>query len=318
MATDVKNRFVQDLLSRFPLAKRLPASLSLYDLGQGQGRVYIRYSKVHSGQKTFFGLRKVDLQQLEGHNSLICFLWDEQREPLLVPFADFEDVFQSVAPADDGQYKAQVYLQPEGAELYVANAGRFNVEGYLGWNEFSCRTTDEAAVAALGLSHSQVQTLLGAIGVYKGNDIWVPSSDRAKLDWGLTESFGMRGELPATTEAIVDILGEVDVIWIKRGSSEIAALFEVEHSTPVYSGLLRFNDFHLTLPAIRPKFSVVSNDTRRSLFVRQVNRPTFRTSGLVELCTFLEYANVYDWWKRLKAKTNAMFCGGPESRDSTG
>ncbi|HEV2969714.1 MAG TPA: hypothetical protein VGY55_06970 [Pirellulales bacterium] len=299
MPNDIKTQFLADLLSRFPSAKKLPDSQSLYDLGGGNGRVYIRYSKVHPGRRTFYGLRKTDLLQLEGHNSTICFLWDGQSEPLLVPFADFEDVFQTVAPADDGQFKAQVYLQPEGAELYLVKAGRFNVESYFGWNELSSRASQEASAAALQLSHSQVQTLLGAIGTRKGNDIWVPASDRAKLDWGLASPFAIRGELPAISTPIADVLCEVDVIWMKRGSGDIAALFEVEHSTPVYSGLLRFNDFHLTLPTIRPRFSVVSNDARRSLFVRQVNRPTFRTSGLAELCTFLEYANVFDWWRRL-------------------
>jgi len=77
------------------------------------------------------------------------------------------------------------------------------------------------------------------------------------------------------------------------------ALFEVEHSTPIYSGLLRFNDVHLIAPIPISKFTIVSNDARRSLFARQVNRPTFKTSGLTELCTFLEYVDVFGWHKRI-------------------
>ena len=96
------------------------------------------------------------------------------------------------------------------------------------------------------------------------------------------------------------ILQEIDVIWLGRGASDLHALFEVEHSTPVYSGLLRFNDFHLTAPNNQSRFTVVSNDTRRALFTRQLRRPTFRTSGLSELCTFLEYVDVLAWHKRLK------------------
>jgi hypothetical protein len=307
---DVKHRFLADLFSRFPSARKLMGSQSLYDIGGGQGRVYIRYSKVHQGRRTFYGLRKTDLQQLEGHNSLICFLWDEQPEPLLVPFADFEDVFHSVEPADDGQYKVQVYLQEDSLDLYIASAGRFSAESYVGWNEFSSLISDEAARVAGQLSHCQVQTLLGAIGSCKGNDIWVPTSDRSALDWALVSTFNIHGALPAAAEPIARILSEIDVIWIRRGSGQIAALFEVEHSTPVYSGLLRFNDFHLVVPSMRPRFSVVSNDVRRSLFVRQINRPTFKASGLVDLCTFLEYANVYDWWKRLSTK------GAPSARSA--
>jgi hypothetical protein len=299
MSKDVKEKFLCDLHSRFPGIKKLPKSQSLYDLGPGNGRLYIRYSKVHDGTKTFFGLRRVDLNLLEGQSSIICLLWDDQREPLLIPYADFEDVFQSVKPADDGQYKVQVYLQPEGSELYIATAGRFNIESYFGWNELSTRTTEETMRLASQLTHSQVQGLLAAIGFGKGNDIWIPAADRPRLDTGVTRSVNLHAELPACFSQIAGILSEVDVIWIRRGSSELAAMFEIEHSMPVYSGLLRFNDFHILVPTMRPRFSVVSNDTRRSLFVRQVNRPTFKASGLSDICTFLEYANVYDWWKRL-------------------
>lgn len=299
MPIEVKQRFLQNLLIRFPTAKKLPDSKSLFDLGEGNGRLYVRYSKVHPGGKTFYGLRRFDLQQLEGHSSIICFLWDTQDEPLLIPFADFEDVFQSVDPADDGQYKSQVYLQQEGIELYIAGAGRFNVESYIGWNELNARPGNEVAAAAADLTHSQIQTLLGAIGFRKGNDIWIPMNDRIRLDWSFTEDYGLHNTLPAAAGPISEILSEVDVVWMKRGSGEITALFEVEHSTPVYSGLLRFNDFHLAVPSMHPRFTVVSNDTRRALFVRQVNRPTFKASGLVDICTFLEYANVYDWWKRV-------------------
>ena len=89
------------------------------------------------------------------------------------------------------------------------------------------------------------------------------------------------------------------MIWLERGAGTLHALFEVEYSTPVYSGLLRFNDILLTAPNLRARFSVVSNDERRSLFTRQLNRPTFRMSKLDEYCTFMEYASVYGWHRRL-------------------
>lgn len=218
-----------------------------------------------------------------------------------MPFAEYEDVFQSTHPAGDGQYKAQVFLQDDGTELYIARAGRFNVEGHFGWSEIEALVDSARFRDIPKLSHSQVQTLLGAIGAAKSYDLWIPLSDRAKLDWSITNPFECRDLLPYGFESVKDILQEVDVIWIQRGSSELRALFEVEHSTPIYSGLLRFNDIHLEAPGLRTTFSVVANDARRSLFVRQLNRPTFKTSGLSELCTFLEYANVFGWFNRVKA-----------------
>lgn len=303
MANEIKSAFLKELSRRYGSIRKLEKSLSLYEIGEGAARIYIRYSKVHSRNQTFYGLREEDLQKLEGYPSIICFLWDNQTEPLFLPFSEYEDVFQSISPAGDGQYKAQIYLKDDGAELYVAGAGRFSVEAYFGWAEMES-LLDSAKLSPISeFSHSQIQTFLGAIGAIKGYDVWIPQSDRARLEWLLTDRFQCCDILPYGFESITDILQEVDVVWIERGSGKLRALFEVEHSTPIYSGLLRFNDIHLVAPTFRPRYSIVANDTRRSLFVRQINRPTFRISGLGELCTFFEYINVVGWHNRIKFKS---------------
>lgn len=302
MPHESKTRFLAQLAARFPDARKMPNTQSLYELGGG-ARIYIRYSKLHPGKRTFYGLRQADLRELEGRVSVICFLWDNQEEPVLVPFKYFEEVFSSLAPASDGQFKVQVYPDQEGTEMYVANAGRFNVESYVGWNE----TNDIAATTGeqwnSQLRHNQVQTLLAAIGAKKGHDVWVPMNDRAAMDWALTSEVRIQSRFVCAGLAKCEaIASEVDVVWLRRGSGEPTALFEVEHSTPVYSGLLRFNDVHLVWPSLRPRFTIVANDLRRSLFTRQINRPTFTASGLSESCTFLDYANVYEWHHRLSTK----------------
>jgi len=301
MAKEIKVSLLEDLSKRFGSIRKLEGSQSLYDLGDGAARIYVRYSKVHRRNQAFYGLRQEDLKNLEGLPSFICFIWDGQTEPLFVPFADFQDIFYSNPPASDGQYKPQIYLG-EATELYIPSAGRFNVDAYLGWNQFENQIASSRLTNIPTLSHHQVQTLLGAIGFSKGFDVWVPQSDRARLEWSLTGRFECCDSLPFGYEKIIDILQEVDTIWIERGSSKLTALFEVEHSTPIYSGLLRFNDVHLIAPTLKPRFSIVSNETRRILFVRQINRPTFRASGLSDLCTFFEYADVFGWHNRIKGK----------------
>jgi hypothetical protein len=300
MPNPVKAVFLENLGKRFGVVRKLKNSESLFEVGDGQARLYFRYSRKHPGNRTFFGLRKVDLQSLEGHNGVICFFWDDQPEPLFVPFEDFEEVFAGLTPASDGQYKAQVYEQVGGTELYIANAGRFNVESYLGWSYLESRigTLDKVLPE---LSHAQVQTLLGGIGNAKGFDIWIPLNDRGRLQWDLTTPFGLRDSLPPCLIPIKEIGEEIDVIWLERGGDRPAAFYEVEHSTPIYSGLLRFNDVHLTYPSLNLRFGIVSNDERRALFVRQIGRPTFRASRLHEFCTFFEYRNVFDWHSRVKA-----------------
>ena len=111
MAGQTKLAFLEEMGRRCGALRKLGGGQSLYTNQDDSVRVYIRYSRVHDGAKTFYGLRQDDLRQLEGHASLICFLWDGQEEPLLIPFSDYEEVFRTTSPASDGQYKAQVYIQ---------------------------------------------------------------------------------------------------------------------------------------------------------------------------------------------------------------
>jgi hypothetical protein len=298
MPNQVKISFLIELEKRYGKLKKLPNSLSLFEIGDGVCRIYIRYSKVHSRNQAFYGIRKEDLKQLDGLNSVICFLWDNQNEPLFIPYYEFEEVFSVLEPALDGQIKAQIYQEKDVTELYLANAGRFNVEGFIGWNNLDILIDKNKIVSFPDYSHSQIQTLIGSIGINRGYDIWIPNIDRGKLDWKLASKFVCKNELPERYLRLRDVVKEVDVLWLKRGSSDLSAMFEVEHSTPIYSGLLRFNDLHLIEPNLKPKFNIVSNDLRRALFLRQINRPTFKLSGLSELCNFLEYKDVFNWFNR--------------------
>jgi hypothetical protein len=300
MPRPIKDQFLEELKRRFPSVRKSGDSQSLFEIPETSTRVYIRYSKLHPRSKTFFGLRRADLRWLEGQNSVICFLWDGQPAPLLVPYAAFEEVFAPLVPANDGQYKVQIYPSAVSTEMYIANAGRFNVEGYFGWNELNTPVDGATRTRAATLTHCQVQALLGAIGFSKGHDVWCPQSDRAGLDWSLSEQCPLHNVLPPRFTPVEPILSEIDVIWMKRGAGDLVALFEIEHTTTIYSGLLRFNDIHLVAPEIHPRFSVVADDARRSLYVRQVNRPTFQRSGLAEICTFMQYENVLDWYSRIK------------------
>ncbi len=284
--------------SQFGPITRIGSSHSLFELSQLQARVYVRYSKLHGGGRTFFGLRVEDLRQLEGHHSFIAFLWDHQAEPLLVPFEDFEDVFKEAKAATDGQIKAQIYLREAGTELYIARAGRFNVDFYFGWQALQKALVSDSTRAP-GLTHAQVQSLLGAIGTAKSFDVWIPLRDRLSLDWSVCERFSCVGRLPQADSPANFILQEIDVIWVERGSGRVKSVYEVEHSTTIYSGLLRLNDARLALPNIE-SYGIVANDERRAVFARHVRRPTFQASGLDSLCSFLNYEDVFQWHERLR------------------
>src|SRR2546428_209909 len=120
MGDSVRERFLALLGQRYGRLSKLDGSQSLFDVGHNVARIYVRYSRLHAGRGTFYGLRKQDLSRLEGRSSFICLLWDGQDTPLLVPFADYEDVFAETSPAPDGQYKSQVRVGESGTELYIA------------------------------------------------------------------------------------------------------------------------------------------------------------------------------------------------------
>jgi len=90
------------------------------------------------------------------------------------------------------------------------------------------------------------------------------------------------------------------VLWVHPTRNLLAAAFEVEHSTPIYSGLLRFNDVHIDFKL--PRAGIVAQAEREEAFLRQVNRRTFHVSGLNEVCLFYSYSDVYRWYQRLRSE----------------
>src|SRR5579872_3361580 len=173
MANLSKSKILHDLRHRFGNVRKLPGSESLFAIGDEAARVYFRYSKVHARGRTFFGLRDLDLRQLEGHNSFLCFLLNDESPPIFIPYADFEEVFSNSEPARDGQYKVQLITQASSLELYVARQGRFNVEGYVGFGPLDRSIESSRLRETRTLSHSQIQTLLAGIGNLKGYEVYI-------------------------------------------------------------------------------------------------------------------------------------------------
>ena len=198
MTNPKKSRILDDLQKRFGEVRKLKGSESLFVIGDEAARIYFRYSKVHTGGRTFFGLRAVDLRQLEGHNSYLCFLLDDGSPPLFVPYADFEEIFANAQPANDGQHKVQLFTRTSAPELYISRQGRFNVEGYVGLETLERSLEAQRLREETTFSHSQVQTLLAGIGNAKGYEVYVPEYDTGKLDWTLTKNFRLRRQAGGT------------------------------------------------------------------------------------------------------------------------
>ena len=70
------------------------------------------------------------------------------------------------------------------------------------------------------------------------------------------------------------------MLWLK--GDDVAAAFEVEHSTSIYSGIVRLLDLCLGAPAaVARELFIVAPDDREREVLAQVQRPAFR--GVTEL-----------------------------------
>ena len=154
-------------------------------------------------------------------------------------------------------------------------------------------THDETtAPISTDATHTEIQWLLLKLGNDMGRDVWVASNDRGKSfdDNPFIDIPKLRDSLPLAfdrrTSRTIEL---IDVLWI-QGSSILAA-FEIEHTTSVYSGLLRFSDLLALQPNLNVPLYIVAPETRRKKVVDEVNRPTFDNlpRPLREVCRFIPY-----------------------------
>lgn len=143
----------------------------------------------------------------------------------------------------------------------------------------------------------RIQGLLAKIGEQMGFDIWIPNPDRVRVSkvWQPQNPSVLLTTLPLSYDkATQSTIGLIDVIWIKNKRS-IARAFEVEHTTSIYSGILRMADLVALQPDIKIKMHIVAPSDRQEKFSTEIRRPVFSymTNGrLSDMCTFISYDDV--------------------------
>jgi hypothetical protein len=97
--------------------------------------------------------------------------------------------------------------------------------------------------------------------------------------------------LPINSDAAtIKTIQNIDVIWLKRRSVEHA--FEIEHTTAIYSGLLRMADLLALQPRIQISLHIVAPTFRREQVQREIIRPVFsylEGGSMAERCSFISY-----------------------------
>jgi type II restriction enzyme len=129
-------------------------------------------------------------------------------------------------------------------------------------------------------SHSEIQGWLRDLGRSLGFDVWIASNDRNRPCGSGRLADGCLEALPEAL-ARIETVPLIDVLWLERGAARVAAAFEVEHTTSIYSGIMRMMDLALgSADGVRGLF-LVAPDDREDDVRRQLSRPTMQAiSGL--------------------------------------
>ena len=138
-------------------------------------------------------------------------------------------------------------------------------------------------------THTEVQGWLRDLGLALGYAVWVAANDRNRpyRDGRLAD--GCLDALPASLAGApgAEAVRLIDVLWLERDASgaapgRVAGAFEVEHTTSIYSGIVRMLDLALGAPgAAVTHLFLVAPDGREDDVRAQLARPAFsRVSDL--------------------------------------
>jgi type II restriction enzyme len=140
--------------------------------------------------------------------------------------------------------------------------------------------SDKALVAARegDRTHTEVQGWLRDLGHALGFDVWIASNDIGRQYVGGRLGDGCLSALPVAIDNApgADAVRLIDVLWLERDTGRVAGAFEVEHTTSIYSGIVRLLDLALG-PAEESAqgLFLVAPDDREDDVRAQLARPAF-------------------------------------------
>ena len=190
-------------------------------------------------------------------------------------------------PVNEAEYRKWLPQRVKGPEGEVS----VSVPEYVEAEKVEPR--DEIAVR----ESVKVQAMLAKIGEKMGFKIWLPRNDRSRVlqEWK-PESGVLIEELPLSyDQATLKTIEQIDVLWLRRRS--IVRAFEVEHTTSIYSGILRMADLLALQPNMDIKLHLVAPANRKDKVFEELRRPVFsllERGPLADACTFISYDSLYE------------------------
>jgi type II restriction enzyme len=143
-------------------------------------------------------------------------------------------------------------------------------------------------------THTEIQGWLRELGSALGFAVWIAGNDRNRTYAAGRLGDGCLTSLPETLEKApgAESIRLIDVLWIEPATRRVAAAFEVEHTTSIYSGIVRMLDLALGLPE-QPSYVLflVAPDAREDDVRSQLRRPAFSRVTDLHL-RFLPYSEL--------------------------
>jgi hypothetical protein len=139
--------------------------------------------------------------------------------------------------------------------------------------------------------HVRMQWTLAKLGLKAGEKVWVPPGDQTKIR-KLYEFNQFETRFTSGIDLPTGYFDNIDVIW--KEQFRIDAAFEIENSTAIYSGLLRFADLTIVAPNTTYPLFLVAPKERRDQVRKQLERPAFQQFRLSSKVKFLCYEAIED------------------------
>jgi type II restriction enzyme len=130
-------------------------------------------------------------------------------------------------------------------------------------------------------THTEIQGWLRDLGIALGYDVWIAANDRNRQHGSGRLGEGCLASLPtSSTTTRSDAVRLIDVLWLESGTDHIVAAYEVEHTTSIYSGIVRMLDLAMgsETRALEGMF-LVAPDEREAEVRAQLRRPAFSRIG---------------------------------------
>jgi type II restriction enzyme len=142
-------------------------------------------------------------------------------------------------------------------------------------------------------THADIQGWLRDLGIALGFSVWIASNDRNRPYGNGHLADGCLDRLSHMLEAspAAETIRLIDVLWVETSTGNVAAAFEVEHTTSIYSGIVRMLDLALGLGQAAQSLFLVAPDARESDVREQLKRPAFSRIGDLDV-RFISYGQL--------------------------